>query len=172
MLFWKKKKNIETSNENNDTQETERKETKIDATINNSNEDYSTQEVNSQKSNATKKTPAKKGSSAKKKPTKKSPAKKTSSAKKKPAKKTSSTKKASSSKSASTNRNIYHVSPRKDKAGKKIGWEIKLEGSKKVTSFCKTKDEAISKVKSFASNKGATIMIKKIDGSHQETIKL
>ncbi|MGL4617031.1 MAG: DUF2188 domain-containing protein, partial [Mycoplasmoidaceae bacterium] len=82
------------------------------------------------------------------------------------------TKKLSTSKSSSTKRNIYHVSPRRDKAGKKIGWEVKLEGSKKVTSICKTKDEAISKVKSFASNRGATIMIKKSNGSHQETIKL
>ncbi|MGL5640570.1 MAG: DUF2188 domain-containing protein [Mycoplasmoidaceae bacterium] len=160
MLFWKKKKNLETSTENNNAQEMSKEEEKIDVTVEETKDYYSIEKTASQKPASSKKSPSKKTS------TKKKTTKKASSSKKKPAKKSSS------SKSTSTNRNIYHVSPRKDKAGKKIGWEVKLEGSKKVTSFCKTKDEAISKVKLFASNKGATIMIKKADGSHQETIKL
>lgn len=169
MLFWKKKKNLESSTENNSNNEIERKEDKVDSSTKNSEYSSNLKEANIQKKVATKKTSSSKKSATSKKKSvakKASNSKKTSSSKKKPVKKSTTSKK------TKENRNIYHVTPRKDKSGKKIGWEVKLEGSKKVTAFCKTKDEAISKVRTFASNKGATIMIKRSNGSHHETIKL
>ncbi len=68
-------------------------------------------------------------------------------------------------------RNIYYLSARKDKDGKKDCWEIKMENCKKVSALADTKEEAIKKAKELAGKKSATIIIRKIDGSIQETIK-
>ncbi len=68
-------------------------------------------------------------------------------------------------------RNIYYVSARKDKSGKKIGWEVKKENSLKVTRIVNTKDEALEIVKELAGNQESTVIIRKVDGSIQETIK-
>lgn len=71
----------------------------------------------------------------------------------------------------STGRNIYYVSARKDKDGKKIGWEVKKEKAIKITKLCATKEEAVMLVKELAGNRGSTCIIRKMDGSIQETIK-
>lgn len=71
----------------------------------------------------------------------------------------------------SSGRRIYYVSARKDKDGKKIGWEVKKEKAAKITKLCATKAEAIALVKELASNQGYTCIIRKVDGSIQETIK-
>ena len=68
-------------------------------------------------------------------------------------------------------RNIYYVSARKDKTGKKIGWEVKKENSLKVTRVVNTKEEAIEIVKELAGNNESTVIIRKVDGSIQETLK-
>ena len=70
-----------------------------------------------------------------------------------------------------TRRNIYYVCARKDKDGKKIGWEVKKEKADRITKICATKDEAIALVKSLAEKQKSTIIIRKVDGSIQETIK-
>ena len=70
-----------------------------------------------------------------------------------------------------TSRNIYYVSIRKDKDGKKQGWEVKKEKAGRITKLCATKEEAISLVKSLAENQGSTCIIRKADGSIQETLK-
>ncbi|MGL5617860.1 MAG: DUF2188 domain-containing protein [Metamycoplasmataceae bacterium] len=79
----------------------------------------------------------------------------------------------SASKTASkiSGRNIYYVSARKDKTGKKIGWEIKKENASKVTRIVDTKEEALAIVKELAGNNESTVIIRKVDGSIQETIK-
>jgi uncharacterized protein YdaT len=68
-------------------------------------------------------------------------------------------------------RNIYYVSARKDKTGKKIGWEVKKENSLKVTRVVNTKEEAIEIVKELAGHNESTVIIRKVDGSIQETLK-
>lgn len=68
-------------------------------------------------------------------------------------------------------RNIYYVSVRKSKEGKKIGWEVKKEKAAKITKLCSTKEEAITLVKELAGNQGSTCIIRKMDGSIQETLK-
>lgn len=68
-------------------------------------------------------------------------------------------------------RNIYYVSARKDKNGKKIGWEIKKENAEKVTKVCETKEEAIIYVKEKAGNQGSTCIIRKVDGSIEKTLR-
>ncbi|MGL4251970.1 MAG: DUF2188 domain-containing protein [Metamycoplasmataceae bacterium] len=68
-------------------------------------------------------------------------------------------------------RNIYYVSARKDKTGKKLGWEIKKENASKVTRIVDTKEEAIAIVKELAGNNESSVIIRKVDGSIQETIK-
>lgn len=71
-----------------------------------------------------------------------------------------------------TARNIYYLSARKDDETKKvIGWEVKREKCQKVTALCKTKEEALAKVKELASKSGATVIIRKMDGSIQDTLK-
>lgn len=68
-------------------------------------------------------------------------------------------------------RNIYYVSARKDKDGKKVGWEVKKEKAAKITKLCSTKEEAIALVKELAGNQGSTCIIRKMDGSIQETLR-
>lgn len=68
-------------------------------------------------------------------------------------------------------RNIYYLSARKDKDGKKECWEIKMENCERVSALANTKDEAIKKAKELAGKKSATIIIRKVDGSIQDTIK-
>lgn len=68
-------------------------------------------------------------------------------------------------------RNIYYVSARKDKEGKKTGWEVKKENADKITKLCKTKEEAIEFVKEKAGNQGSTCIIRKMDGSIEKTMK-
>lgn len=68
-------------------------------------------------------------------------------------------------------RNIYYISARKDNANKVIGWEVKKEKCERVTAICRTKEEALEKVKLLAANVGATVIIRKMDGSIQETLK-
>ena len=68
-------------------------------------------------------------------------------------------------------RNIYYVSARKNDEGKVIGWEVKKEKCEKITALCKTKEEALEKVKALAANAEATVIIRKMDGSIQDTIK-
>lgn len=68
-------------------------------------------------------------------------------------------------------RNIYYLSARKDKDGNKECWEIKMENCEKVSALVSTKEEAIKKAKSLAGKKSATIIIRKVDGSIQQTIK-
>lgn len=70
-----------------------------------------------------------------------------------------------------TRRNIYYVSARKDKDGKKLGWEVKKEKADRITKICATKEEAIALVKSLAQKQKSTIIIRKVDGTIQETIK-
>lgn len=68
-------------------------------------------------------------------------------------------------------RNIYYVSVRKDKNGKKLGWEVKKENADKITKLCETKEEAIEYVKEKAGNQGSTCIIRKLDGSIEKTMK-
>lgn len=68
-------------------------------------------------------------------------------------------------------RNIYYVSVRKDKNGKKLGWEVKKENADKITRLCETKEEAIGYVKEKAGNQGSTCIIRKLDGSIEKTMK-
>lgn len=68
-------------------------------------------------------------------------------------------------------RNIYYVSARKDKNGKKVGWEVKKENASKVTRIVNTKEEALEIVKELAGNNESTVIIRKVDGSIQETLK-
>ena len=68
-------------------------------------------------------------------------------------------------------RNIYYISARKDSANKVVGWEVKKEKCERVTAVCKTKEEALEKVNSLAANVAATVIIRKMDGSIQETLK-
>lgn len=68
-------------------------------------------------------------------------------------------------------RNIYYISARKNDDGKVIGWEVKKEKCERITALCKTKEEALEKVKALASNSGATVIIRKMDGSIQDTLK-
>lgn len=68
-------------------------------------------------------------------------------------------------------RNIYYVSARKDKAGKKLGWEVKKENASKITKLCETKEQAIEYVKEKAGNQGSTCIIRKVDGSIDKTLK-
>ena len=67
--------------------------------------------------------------------------------------------------------NIYYVTLREDNKGNKIGWEIKRGSAAKVSAIAKTKEEALEKVKEYAKNSEATVMIYKADGSLQDTIK-
>ncbi|MGL4647571.1 MAG: DUF2188 domain-containing protein [Mycoplasmoidaceae bacterium] len=123
------------------------------------------------KAKTAKKAPAKKPAAKKKTTTKKATVKKA--PVKKTAPKKAAPKKKTKGKTAKANSATYYVSPRKNKQGKKVGWEVKIEGAKKVTAICKNKEEAITKVKKLATGKnGTTIIVKKIDGSHQETIKM
>ena len=71
----------------------------------------------------------------------------------------------------SKGRNIYYLSARKDKDGSKEGWEVKKENCQKVSAILPTKEEAIKKAKDLAGKKSATIIIRRLDGSIQETIK-
>lgn len=73
-------------------------------------------------------------------------------------------------KKESKGRNIYYISARKDD-GKKIGWEVKMENCEKVSAVCDTKEEAIKRAKELAGKKSSTIIIRKVDGSIQDTIK-
>ncbi|MDE5767605.1 MAG: DUF2188 domain-containing protein [Malacoplasma sp.] len=84
---------------------------------------------------------------------------------------TKPTKKDSQKEVQSKGRNIYYLSARKGKDGKKDCWEIKMENCKKVSALADTKDEAIKKAKELAGKKSATIIVRKVDGSIQETIK-
>lgn len=68
-------------------------------------------------------------------------------------------------------RNIYYVSARKDKDGKKLGWEVKKENAEKITKLCNTKEEAIAFVREKAGNQGSTCIIRKLDGSIEKTLK-
>lgn len=68
-------------------------------------------------------------------------------------------------------RNIYYLSARKDKDRKKEGWEVKMENCERISALVATKEEAIEKVKSLAGKKSATIIIRRLDGSIQDTIK-
>lgn len=68
-------------------------------------------------------------------------------------------------------RNIYYISARKGDEGEKLGWEVKKEKCERVTAIFKTKEEALAKVKALAEKSGATVIIRKMDGSIQETIK-
>lgn len=68
-------------------------------------------------------------------------------------------------------RNIYYISARKDKDGKKEGWEVKMENCQKISALVSTKEEAVSRAKELAGKKSSTIIIRKLDGSIQETIK-
>lgn len=68
--------------------------------------------------------------------------------------------------------NIYYLSCRKDKNDKKIGWEIKRGNSKAISALCDTKEEAKIKVKEFAKNSKATVIIYKTDGKIDETYKI
>lgn len=68
-------------------------------------------------------------------------------------------------------RNIYYISARKDKDGKKEGWEVKMENCQKISALVSTKEEAITRAKELAGKKSSTIIIRKLDGSIQETIK-
>ncbi|MGL6125306.1 MAG: DUF2188 domain-containing protein [Metamycoplasmataceae bacterium] len=68
-------------------------------------------------------------------------------------------------------RNIYYVSARKDKSGAKVGWEVKKENATKVTRIVSTKEHALDIVKELAGNNESTVIIRKLDGSIQETIK-
>ncbi|MDK2820019.1 MAG: DUF2188 domain-containing protein [Mycoplasmataceae bacterium] len=87
-------------------------------------------------------------------------------------KKTASTTKTTKMNSHKTpGRNIYYVSARKDKNGKKVGWEVKKENATKVTRLVNTKEEALEIVKELAGNQESTIIIRKFDGSIQETVK-
>ncbi|MCF0217941.1 MAG: DUF2188 domain-containing protein [Malacoplasma sp.] len=72
---------------------------------------------------------------------------------------------------ATKGRNIYYLSARKDKDGKKECWEIKMENAKKVSALADTKEEALKKVKELAGKKSATVIIRKVDGKIQDTIK-
>lgn len=74
-------------------------------------------------------------------------------------------------KTKDTRRNIYYVSARKDDSGKKVGWEVKREKAERVTKICATKEEAIALVKSLAQKQNSTIIIRRVDGTIQETIK-
>lgn len=68
-------------------------------------------------------------------------------------------------------RNIYYISARKDEDGKKEGWEVKMENCAKISALVPTKEEAVKKAKALAGKKSATIIIRRLDGSIQETIK-
>lgn len=68
-------------------------------------------------------------------------------------------------------RNIYYISARKNDEGKVIGWEVKKEKCEKITALCKTKEIALEKVKALAANSGATVIIRKMDGTIQDTLK-
>ncbi|MGL5733076.1 MAG: DUF2188 domain-containing protein [Metamycoplasmataceae bacterium] len=78
---------------------------------------------------------------------------------------------ASKTTAKTSGRNIYYVSARKDKTGKKLGWEIKKENASKVTRVVDTKDEALAIVKELAGHNESTVIIRKVDGSIQETLK-
>lgn len=119
-----------------------------------------------------KKAPAKK-LEVKKAPVKKLPAKKTS-VKKVEVKKAKVEKKTTTKKTVVTKAptNIYYLSCRKDNKDKKIGWEIKRGNSKSVSAVCQTKEEAKIKVKEFAKNSKATVIIYKTDGKIDETYKI
>lgn len=67
-------------------------------------------------------------------------------------------------------RNIYYVSARKED-GKVIGWDVKREKCNRVSKICETKEEALNYVKTLAANSGATVIVRKMDGSIQDTIK-
>lgn len=66
-------------------------------------------------------------------------------------------------------RNIYYLTCRKDKNGKKTGWEVKIEKAKKVTGIFETKEKALAKIRQLAGNKGATVIVYKLDGTVQTT---
>lgn len=68
-------------------------------------------------------------------------------------------------------RNIYYVSARKDKDGKKVGWEVKKENAEKITKLCETKEQAIEFVREKAGNQGSTCIIRRLDGSIEKTMK-
>ena len=65
----------------------------------------------------------------------------------------------------------YYISVKKDKSGKKLGWEVK-KGSN-FQKLCSNKDEALSYVKTVVeqANQEATCTIRKIDGTIQEKLK-
>ncbi len=67
-------------------------------------------------------------------------------------------------------RNIYYLSARKVD-GKLEGWEVKRENCDRITAVCKTKEEALAKVKTLAAKSGATVIVRKADGTIQDTIK-
>lgn len=68
-------------------------------------------------------------------------------------------------------RNIYYISARKNDEGKVIGWEVKKEKCEKITTLCKSKEISLEKVKALAANSGATVIIRKMDGTIQDTLK-
>lgn len=69
-------------------------------------------------------------------------------------------------------RNIYYISARKDsKTKKKLLWEVKKENCLKVSQTYPTKEEALARAKELGKNQDSTIIIRKLDGSIQETIK-
>lgn len=78
---------------------------------------------------------------------------------------------ADNKKEVNKGRNIYYISARKDKDGKKEGWEVKMENCQKISALVSTKEEAITRAKELAGKKSSTIIIRKLDGSIQETIK-
>ncbi len=62
--------------------------------------------------------------------------------------------------------NIYYVSQKKDTKE----WVVKRGNAEKASAVLKTKVEAVDKAKEFAKNSSATIIVRKMDGSIQETI--
>lgn len=65
----------------------------------------------------------------------------------------------------------YYISVKKDKTGKKLGWEVKKGYN--LEKLCSSKDEALTYVKTVVEqeNQEATCTIRKVDGSIQEKLK-
>lgn len=65
----------------------------------------------------------------------------------------------------------YYISVKKDKTGKKLGWEVKKGYN--LEKLCSSKDEALTYVKTIIEqeNQEATCTIRKVDGSIQEKLK-
>ena len=72
---------------------------------------------------------------------------------------------------AQTKTTAYYISVKKDKSGKKLGWEVKK--GRNPEKLCANKEEALSYVKSVVEqeNQEATCVIRKTDGSVQEKLK-